>query len=1182
MVGMLFSAISGFAQEWANPLYLSGGGVWVKRTSLMIENTGSIAATGETLNFKISSSPGKLPLVGIPLREIRVTNEKGQEYLFRVSVAGKTYQGENIPEGAELTVPVEAQAGERVRLFVYHGNPFARQIPAGLPKASTGFRDSMENGGDDPEGWFSLYTSATHRNSRSSSEKHSGQYSLHTAVTPGAPSSWVSWSRELPVMAGSVYRISGWVKGKSVQGGNAGFYVHIYGNGQTLVNRVEAPCSGTFDWRKVEFTITIPAGGHTLRTGTVMTGSGNAWFDDVEVKQLMSPLHGTVGTTETLTLASPPPIPWELSKTQFPSRIPLRCVNTTSESLRSTLYMIPLQRISHMIPTEESIRLMLDGKPVAVTRLDGQLLFMLDSIPPYSERKLHLYLAADARNVVPGTKIKLVSHSQSDYQLSDSMKIDLDFYDGLLASGANLLRNGSFEQGLDGWKETGKATKPGCVKTAVFAGGPFGKSAAQVMIPEDAPADWFGLRQNVRLLHGRSYLLAGWSRAQEVQDKNGKPVFQTESKRIFSHLYDRSMPKERLMRDTPGNYVPGQEWEFSSVTFRSLFPDPELEVHLTMKGTGSFEYDGILLAEIRDVLPLPMEHIADTDRQGVAVWQENPIRKVFRDSCKTTQKQPFSIEMARNESEGLQLAFRSNLPLAKLTLTATAPLCETGSVLTKPEIGVIGYVPVDSVSTYYKFKLKPWESPVPDGNTAGMEFPDPIIQGNQFSLEPLKTQCLWLGFETEADTPPGLYRGTIELRSEGHVLIRHPYEVLVRDIELGKSPQLPAVFDIRSGSRPDLRGYSVQELLRFMARKKICPDRVPAEPIFKLENGKVTADFTEYDRMAELYFNELKMPFSYFPAFFSGFGWGNVPDEKFGIHALDGGPYYENIDRSKLRPEYKSVYQQALRLYWKHVKTKGWADRLTVFISDEPYPEVSSQLGALCDMIHEVSPDIRIYSSTWWYKPELDGRLDYWGAGIHGSIPADILRSIKAEKGRFFFTTDGHLCLDTEYTATERMLPLFCWKYGAELYEFWGFDWLTRNPFAWGQHETIREAIAPGVTSFVRYPNGDGYLIYPGKAIGAKEKILSSIRLEAVRDGVEDFDYYRQLALLTEKSGDREGAEILAELQQLIAMPNLGGRNSVGILADPDHFSELRSRMATTIVRLSKELSESVSIVNSK
>lgn len=1319
----LFPTVSPLeAREWANPLYFSGGGLWTQRLMLTVSNAGRTEAAGTTADFRIG--PDGLPLAGVPLRELRVTSESGREYQFRVTDRGRILDGGVIPEGAILTVPVDVAAGMESRLFVYYGNPYARSLPFYLAGSSCGFSDSLEEGsGDGPELWLSLYTSPEHRNFWSSAVSRSGRRSLQTSVAPGSASSWVSWSRDLAVSPGNAYRLSGWVRGKEVESGKAGFYVHVYGDGKTLVNRVEAPLEGTFDWTRVAFDVKIPEGAQVLRFGTVMTGSGDTWFDDIAIELLTGSrsdtfadgvlpagwrvrdtsahhravlsdsvgrtdrfslltevdpgsertwvshqreipvvpgsrirasgwvkgenvreggagffIHanpsggafavnelkashagsfdwqkiefeftvpencdhfeiGTVlratggkawfddvcvevqrpglipsfGEPETLRLNAAAPVAWELPAEEWPSRIPLRCVNTSSRPIRSVLFAVPLQRLTHMNPTDDSIRLVLDGKTVAASRFNGQLLFMLDSVPPHAERRLHLYLRADAENITSDSGIRLVSHSQSDYHLSDGQAVDFGFYERLLNSPANLVQNCSFERGLEEWKRGGESSAGDAVGMSTAVEGMFGDSAARVEIPAGAEPDWFGLRQVLRLEPGRNYLLAGWSRSRAVASPDGMPVFQAESGRIYCHLYDRSSPDVRLMRGTPGNpHEPNREWEFGAVTFRSFFPEPMAEVHLTMKGSGTFEYDGILLTEIRDLLPLPMEHAVDRTREGVAVWQENTIRKVFHDSCRVSVSEPFRVEMARNESEGLQLAFRSCLPLNDLTLTATAPVEESGASLAAPEVGMIGYVPVDSVSEYYRFQLKPWEMPIPDSNTAGMDFPDPILPGSQFDLEPLKTRSAWLGFETTADTRPGLYLGTIELRSGGKLLGSYPYQVLVRDFVLDREGRLPAVFDIRYGSRRDLKGYSLEELLRFMAQKKICPDRVPVEPRFTLEDGRVAADFTEYDRMAELYFDELKFPFSYYPSFFSGFGWANVPDAKFNIRAFDGGPLYENTDRSRLRPEYKAVYQQALRLFLNHIREKGWADRMTVFIADEPYWEMSAQLGALCDMIHEVSPEIRIYSSTWWYKSELDGRLDYWGAGIHGSIPPEILEEIRAKAGKFYFTMDGHFCLDTEYNAAERMLPLFCYKYGAELYEFWGADWFTRNPFEWGQHDVTLEHSAPGISEWIRYPNGDGYLLYPGKPAGAGRKILSSIRLEAVRDGVEDFDYYRQLARLVEKSGDRKGAEILAELKTLIAMPNLGGRNSAGILPDPDRFTELRSAAAEAIVRLQR------------
>jgi len=58
----------------------------------------------------------------------------------------------------------------------------------------------------------------------------------------------------------------------------------------------------------------------------------------------------------------------------------------------------------------------------------------------------------------------------------------------------------------------------------------------------------------------------------------------------------------------------------------------------------------------------------------------------------------------------------------------------------------------------------------------------------------------------------------------------------------------------------------------------------------------------------------------------------------------------------------------------------------------------------------------------------------------------------------------------------------------AEAYEFWGVDWLTYDPYARGWHSFIHQTDQPGVSYYVRYPNGDGYLAYPGAPIGHADR----------------------------------------------------------------------------------------------
>ena len=87
------------------------------------------------------------------------------------------------------------------------------------------------------------------------------------------------------------------------------------------------------------------------------------------------------------------------------------------------------------------------------------------------------------------------------------------------------------------------------------------------------------------------------------------------------------------------------------------------------------------------------------------------------------------------------------------------------------------------------------------------------------------------------------------------------------------------------------------------------------------------------------------------------------------------------------------------------------------------------------------------------------------------------MAELRAAGDRIWFTTDGQMCTDTPYCAVERLLPHYCFQYGAEAYEFWGVGWLTYDPYEYGWHSYINQSSAPGVHYYVRYPNGDGFLL---------------------------------------------------------------------------------------------------------
>ena len=608
-----------------------------------------------------------------------------------------------------------------------------------------------------------------------------------------------------------------------------------------------------------------------------------------------------------------------------------------------------------------------------------------------------------------------------------------------------------------------------------------------------------------------------------------------------------------------------------------------LQLHLTMDATGTVWHDGLLVAEVLSGRFVRLEGRPMTAPDNFKVWPVSAVVKVFPDEPAPRRIEPARIELARNEQEPLQLAIRSGRPLDDVRVEVDPPVGPGGAKLESVEVRVVGYVPVDHATSYYQSETPEWhrKSPTHSGRCDGWPgpWPDPLLPGASLQLAANATQAVWITVSAAKDTPAGDYRSRVRLVRAGRTLAEVPWTVRVWDFTLPDESHIKAIYDVRLGPGAKLWGKGIdeayRELVRFLARRRLCPDAIRPAPVFRMKDGRVSADFGEFDRTAAWYFDELKLPHSYTPWHFYLFGWGHPPKSYFGERPYKGEYPYENDDRSVLRPEYKKAYQQCLRLFWDHLKEKGWDKKFVLYISDEPHfrqEGIQPQMVALCAMIHEVDPKIPIYSSTWHHVPDWDDSLDVWGIGHYGLVPVEQMEKLRAAGRRIWFTTDGQMCTDTPYCAVERLLPHYCFKYGAEAYEFWGAAWLTYDPYRYGWHSYIRQSSTPGKHYWVRYPNGDGFLIYPGAPIGQAEPV-STIRLEQAREGVEDFEYLTMLRALVDRAKgagrDTAAAErALARAADLVAIPNAGGRYSSKILPDPAALYAVRRTVAEAIAGL--------------
>jgi hypothetical protein len=228
-------------------------------------------------------------------------------------------------------------------------------------------------------------------------------------------------------------------------------------------------------------------------------------------------------------------------------------------------------------------------------------------------------------------------------------------------------------------------------------------------------------------------------------------------------------------------------------------------------------------------------------------------------------------------------------------------------------------------------------------------------------------------------------------------------------------------------------------------------------------------------------------------------------------------------------------------------------------------------LNTYFGVIHSVAPEAKIYTSTWGYAEPIEKDVDIWGLNMSSVNTPKEIEKIDKQKKQKIFTTDGNYCIDTPYNAQERLMAAFCYAGGFLGYEYWGVDWHMRNHLIWGFHKDRLSTPEPNIVRRNRFPHGDGYFIYSGEVIGRKE-IFSSVRMEVVRDGQEDYEYFILLEKLAKEKNDKLALATLEKVKSYAVYPNPGARNSTELLPNPDAYTiELRNEIASHIERLNKK-----------
>jgi hypothetical protein len=680
---------------------------------------------------------------------------------------------------------------------------------------------------------------------------------------------------------------------------------------------------------------------------------------------------------------------------------------------------------------------------------------------------------------------------------------------------AAVVPNGGFEDGLQGWSEIHPATADKGQAEVQSADAKEGKSAVRLTAPTNKSIVGV-VSPAIPLAQSSYYALRGWYKT------TGKPEVLEIRVRPLDAKGQALAPWQeynyQFLRLTPAS-----NWQRIN---RPLFVHPAAKaLDITLwwsRGTGSVIYDDIQL------VPIPAPEVASqahllpsASNQNAIVWSESTLKKIYPDS-KPPQKSlaEISLSAAAGEYEATQIVVQPRREIKALQVRFSD--FQGPQVLSAQQFSArfVGYINV--------------ETPRATFGRSGL-LPDPLLPDVPATLTPQRPQPIWVTVQVPRQTSAGIYRGSITLEGDGLPAVSIPLRLRVYDFELPPHPSLNTIariWQFHEGERDTFRR-------NLIAHRISGESTVAALPIKVSPDGRVEINWTDWDVAAQKYFGELGMTVF------------NVPH----VYLGDASGFYNKENKWNGLEIGSEVWQKALADYAKqvadHLRARGWLQYALWQIWDEPStPEIKATVRQITDTIHQVAPDARIYLTT-HPQSELFGAVNIWG------VPQSVfdVESVAARRaaGDTIWTYWNELySLDPD--ASSMKLRLFPWvlqRYGISGVEWWAVSQWKSDPYQ-----------VPN-----QYPpqNGGGFFLYPNPT--GKGAPVDSIRWEAYRDGVEDYDYLTLLAQAQDAALQKLKINDAALSGTSLVKVLLGQVTSedFGSTLDPSHLRQTRDLAAQLI-----------------
>jgi hypothetical protein len=488
----------------------------------------------------------------------------------------------------------------------------------------------------------------------------------------------------------------------------------------------------------------------------------------------------------------------------------------------------------------------------------------------------------------------------------------------------------------------------------------------------------------------------------------------------------------------------------------------------------------------------------------------DPLEKVLVEASYFPPREAIS-EVVRGENATLQFVVRSQYSITDLRVNVSQ--ARDGEISLPPaKTGFVGYVKVGrSIWDYSRDRLV---------SSSGY-YPDPILEQESVNVDFGNTQPIWVSIPIPVNAEKGLYKGEVNITGKSgnkSFSISKDYSVRVYPVTVEKtSLWVTNWFSIDTAQLKWMNGgksfvpFSDQhwELIRTLAKKmaEYRQNVAIISPLalsdFTFENGKWKTDFTKFDKMVDIFIKE-----GVIGRIEGGHIGGRSGDwtSQFVVMVPDkkGDPQkkFESLPISD--PGAQEFYKEFIPALRDHIKEKGWDKIYIQHIADEPIPENVKSYIEIAKFVRKLAPEFKFMDAC--HSKDLGGMLDVWVPQLDYMNRDYEFYNKQQQSGKeiWFYT-----CLNPKFEYVNRFIELpllrtryvhwLNFKYNIPGYLHWGLNyWSLGDPF--GEQTGIQYEGGNVL------PGGDSWIIYPKDG-----KLFSSIRYDAMRDGIVDYELFRML-----------------------------------------------------------------------